>query len=100
MSKIIFQINYDINPDKREDYLATIKELKGHLMNNSHKNYMVVEDKNKKNNFTEIYICENEEEYESLENDTDDKTFELTNKLFTDFVLDKKARYSTLYEIE
>ena len=99
MSKIIFLINYDILPDKREEYLLTMKELKDHLLNNSHKNYIVVEDKNKKNNFTEMYICENEEEYESLENETDDKTFELTNKLFTEYILEKKVKYSTFYEI-
>ena len=99
MSKIIFLINYDILPDKREEYLLTMKELKDHLLNNSHKNYIVVEDKNKKNNFTEMYICENEDEYESLENETDDKTFELTNKLFTEYILEKKAKYSTFYEI-
>ena len=99
MPRIIFQINYDIDPDKREDYLTTIKELQTHILENSNKNYMIVEDKNKKNNFTEIYICENEEEYENLENDTDDMTFELTNKLFSDYVIDKKANYSTFYEI-
>ncbi|MGA2667688.1 MAG: hypothetical protein ABSF32_02095 [Ignavibacteria bacterium] len=99
MPRIIFQINYDIDPDKREDYLTTIKELQTHILENSNKNYMIVEDKNKKNNFTEIYICENEEEYENLENDTDDKTFELTNKLFSEYVIGKKANYSTFYEI-
>jgi quinol monooxygenase YgiN len=100
MSRIIFEINYDITPDKREDYLSIIKELESHIRTNSNKNYMVVEDKNKKNNFTEIYICENEDEYENLENDTDERTFELTNKLFSEYILNKKANYSTFYEIE
>jgi hypothetical protein len=76
MPKIIFQINYSVIPEKRDDYLLTMKELQEHLKNNSHKNYIVVEDKNKANNFTEIYICENEEEYESLEGETDEKTFD------------------------
>ena len=100
MPRIIFQINYDVSPEKREDYLSTIKELQSHIRENSNKNYLIVEDKNKKNNFTEIYICDNEEEYENLENDPDDRTFELTNKLFSEYVIDQKARYSTHYEIE
>jgi hypothetical protein len=100
MPKIVFQINYDIAPETREDYLMTVKELKNHLKSNSHKNYFVVEDKNKVNNFTEIYICENEEEYEGLEDESDDKTFELTNKIFSDYVVNKKAKYSTFYEID
>ena len=99
MARIVFQITYDIKPEKRDDYLTTIKDLEQHIRNNSNKDYMVLEDKNKKNNFTEMYICRNEEEYEGLEDNTDDKTFELTNKLFTDFILDKKAVYSTFYEI-
>jgi len=100
MSKIIFQISYEIKPEKREEYLITIKELQSNLKNNSGKNYTVFEDKNKKNYFSEIYICENEDEYENLENETDDITFNLTNKIFNDFIVDNKANYSTLYEIE
>jgi len=100
MPKIIFQINYDIKPETRENYLSTIKELQYHITNNSDKTYMVMEDKNKMNNFTEMYICNNEEEYDNLEANVDDKTFELTNKLFTDFIQDKKVNYSTHYEID
>lgn len=100
MSKIVFQINYDIKPETRENYLSTIKELQHHITNNSNKTYMVMEDKNKMNNFTEMYICNNEEEYENLEANVDDKTFELTNKLFSDFIQDKKVNYSTHYEID
>jgi predicted ferric reductase len=100
MSKIVFQINYDIRPETRENYLSTIKELQQHITNSSSKTYMVMEDKNKKNNFTEMYICNSEEEYENLEANVDDKTFELTNRLFTDFIQDKKVNYSTYYEID
>ena len=100
MAKIVFQITYDIKPETRENYLNTIKELQYHITNNSNKNYLVMEDKNKMNNFTEMYICNNEEEYENLEANVDDKTFELTNKLFTDFIQDKKVNYSTYYEID
>jgi quinol monooxygenase YgiN len=100
MARIIFEINYDIAPEKRDEYLSVIKELQEHIRSNSNKNYLVVEDKGRKNNFTEMYICESESEYENLEDNTDDKTFELTNKLFSEFVVDKKAKYSTYYEIE
>ena len=99
MSRIIFEINYDVVPEKRDEYLSVIKELQEHIRNNAHKNYLVVEDKNRKNNFTEIYICEDENEYENLEDNTDDRVFELTNRLFSELVTDKKAKYSTHYEI-
>jgi hypothetical protein len=100
MAKIIFQISYDILPEKRNEYIETIKELQNHLKSNSGKNYMVLEDKNRKNYFSEIYICDNEDEYENLENETDDITFNLTNKIFSSYVVDKKAHYFTLHEIE
>jgi hypothetical protein len=100
MKKIIFQINYDVIPEKRDGYLSSIKELKEHLTNNLNASYMVVEDKGKSNNFTEVYICNSEEEFENLEENTDDFTYELTNKLYSEFIVDKKARYTTLYEVE
>lgn len=99
MSRILFEINYNVLPEKRDEYLSVIKELQEHIRTNSHKNYLVVEDKNRKNNFTEMYICEDENEYESLEDNTDDKVFELTNKLFSELVVDKKAKYTTHYEV-
>lgn len=100
MKKIIFQINYDVIPEKRDGYLSSIKELKEHLITTMNNNYMVVEDKSKYNNFTEVYICNSEEEFENLEENTDDFTYELTNKLYSEYIVDKKARYSTFYEVE
>ena len=100
MSKIIFQISYEIKPEKRDEYLSTIKELQTNLKTNSGKNYSVYEDKNKKNYFSEIYVCQNEEEYENLENETDEITFNLTNKIFSEYITDQKANYLTLFEIE
>ncbi len=99
MAKILFQISYEIIPEKREEYLETIKQLEEHLKNSSGKNYMVLEDKNKANHFSEIYICENEEEYENLESETDDLTFNLTNQILGNYIVDKKANYTTLYEV-
>ena len=100
MAKIVFQISYEIIPEKREEYLDTIKQLQEHLNGNAGKKYLVLEDKNRSNHFTEIYICENEEEYENLENETDELTFNLTNKVFANFIIDRKANYTTLYQVE
>jgi quinol monooxygenase YgiN len=99
MGKIIFQINYEVKPEKRDDYLRMIKDLKEHLSNGAIQ-YMVTEDRNKNNNFTEVYICENEEQFESLEGNNDDKAYEITNKLYTEFLVDNKANYNTLYELD
>ncbi len=100
MSKILFQINYDVHPEKRDDYLASIKELESYMNSKTDHNYMVVEDKNKKNSFTEVYILKDEAEFEGMEDEMDDTIYGLTTKILKDFVVDGKTRYSTYYGID
>lgn len=97
MPQILFEINYDIKPDKRDKYLATISELMQHLKS-SGKNYFVVEDTSQINNFTEIYICKDEAEYENLEDENDETTNLLTTKILSEFI-SGSTRYSTKKEI-
>lgn len=99
MPKILFEINYNVKPEKREDYLNTIGELKGLIRSNSANNYSVFESKKDSNNFSEIYICENEDDFDKLEDNQDEKVMELTEKLFTDYIQDGKVVYNTRYEI-
>lgn len=99
MPKIIFEINYNIHPEKRDQYLSTINELKKNINGNSNTNYSVFENKKIKNNFTEMYICENEDEFDALEDNQSEETIELTQKLFNDFIKDNKVNYNTKYEV-
>ena len=99
MSKILFQINYDVHPEKRDDYLVSIKELEDYMSTHTNHNYMVVEDKNKKNSFTEVYILKDEAEFEGLEDEMDDTIYSLTTKILSLYVVEGKTRYSTSYQI-
>jgi L-rhamnose mutarotase len=99
MSKIIFEINYNVYPEKRDEYLNTINELRKNISQNTSTNYSVFEDKKRPNNFTEIYYCDNEEEFENLEDNQDDETMSLTQRLFDEFIIDKKVSYATKYEV-
>jgi hypothetical protein len=99
MTRILFQINYDIHPEKREEYLATVRELEDYITGHSSHNYMVVEDKNKPNNFTEIYLCKDESEYDGLEDEMDDTIYGLTTRIASEFVESGKTKYSTFYEV-
>ncbi|MEO8209318.1 MAG: hypothetical protein ABI840_02065 [bacterium] len=99
MSKIIFEINYNIHPDKRDDYLSTINELRRSITETSNNNYSVYENKKNQNNFTEMYICENEEEFDAIEDNQSDETMELTQRLFDNFIKDNKVSYFTKYEV-
>mgnify|MGYP003500564888 CR=1 FL=1 len=99
MNRILFQINYDVYPEKREEFLADVKELGNYMRSHTGHNYMVVEDKIKKNCFTEVYILKDEAEFEGLEDEMDDTVYGLTTKILSQYVVDGKTRYSTFYEI-
>lgn len=99
MSKIIFEINYNIFPEKRDDYLNTIRDLKVSMPDNSGTSYGIYEDKKRPNNFTEMYICGSEEELDALEDNQSEETVQLTQKLFDEFIKDKKVLYTTKYEV-
>jgi hypothetical protein len=60
---------------------------------------MVVEDKKRPNTFTEIYICKDEQEFDSLEDEMDDTIYGLTTRIAGQFIEGGKSNYSTLYEI-
>jgi len=99
MPKIIFEINYNIYPEKRTEYLKTVDELKRNIEESIKSSYSVFENKKTKNNFSEIYICENEEDFDSIEDNQSEETIELTQKLFSDFIKDRKVVYTTKYEV-
>ncbi|MBK6505433.1 MAG: hypothetical protein IPG02_07140 [Ignavibacteria bacterium] len=98
MPKIIFEINYNINPENREGYLATVGELKAKIIETGI-DYSIFESKKSPNNFTEMYTCKNEDEYESLEDNQSEETVELTQKLFDEYIQNNKVTYTTKYEI-
>jgi len=98
MGKVIFTISYDINPEKREEYLILAKEMKNHLAGNKKKNYAIYEHKTKKNSFSEVFICESVQEYDQLEDDQDETTEKLVSRL-EEFLTNGKMKYSTLLEL-
>ncbi|MFQ5799320.1 MAG: hypothetical protein ACE5H0_11625 [Bacteroidota bacterium] len=98
MPRVILTITYEIHLEKREDFLALVKEMKEHFTGALRKNYSVFELKGKKNVFTEMFLCESLEEYENLEENQDDRTQDLVTRLFDEFVKSGKAKYVTLIE--
>ena len=99
MAKVIFTISYEIKPEKRVEYLALAKEMKEHLSGSKGKNYTIYEQKGKKNNFSEVFICNSMEEFDQLEDDQDEKTEELINRL-EEFLTNGKMKYTTLVEVD
>jgi hypothetical protein len=97
MAKVLLQISYDIDPAKREQYLALVNEMKSHFVQVRKKNYSVYE--GKKNSFVEQFLCASLAEYDALEDDLDEKSEELVNKLEA-ILKEGKAKYTTLSEVD
>jgi hypothetical protein len=98
MSKVILQISYEIDPAKREEYLALARELKKHFVDEQKKNYTIYEQKGNKKLFVEEFVCNSMEEYEALEDDMTENSEDLVNRLEA-LLKDGKAKYATLIEI-
>lgn len=98
MTRILFTISYEINPEKRESYLQLAEEMKRHLVGEKKNNYGIYEHKGKKNSFTEVFLCQNQEEFDQLEDGEDEKTEELVSRL-DEFLVNGKMKYTTLVEL-
>ena len=97
MSRIIFTISYDVNPEKRDEYLSLSRQMKEHLSKADGRNYAIYEQKGRKNSFTEVFVCANMEEYDQIE-DQDEATSQLVIKL-EQLLVNGKMKYSTLVEL-
>ncbi len=99
MPKVILQISYDIDPKRRGEYLTLAAEMKRHFTEARKKNYSIYEVKSRKNSFVEQFVCNSMEEYEALEDDLDETSENLVNKLEA-LLKDGKAKYNTIVETE
>ena len=98
MPKVLFTISYDIIPEKREEYLALAREMYDHLVVQKAKKYSIYEQKGKKNSFVEVFVCDSIEEFDALEDDQDEKTELLVQRL-EEFLKSGKMKYTTLVEV-
>jgi quinol monooxygenase YgiN len=98
MSKVIFSIRYNIFPEKREEYLDVVRELKNLVKAEGLESYSVFEQKNKANSFEEVYIFTSPEAYENFEDSTDERIDILMTKL-SDLIKEQTTQYTTLFEV-
>jgi L-rhamnose mutarotase len=99
MSKVIFTVQYEIKPEKREEYLNSIRELKLLIKPDGLESYSIYEVKGKSNYFQEIYVFTSEEAYEMYEDNIDERTNLLISKI-TEMTVNHSSKYLTLVEIQ
>ena len=98
MSKVLFTINYEVDKEKREEYLRTIRELKNLIKADGLESYSVYEVKGKSNRFQEQYIFSSDEDFENFEDGTDERMSILISKIES-LTVDHSTKYSTLTEL-
>ncbi|MCI0705878.1 MAG: hypothetical protein L0Y80_00150 [Ignavibacteriae bacterium] len=98
MPKVILQISYDIRPEKHDEYLKLVEEMKAHFVSEKKKDYSVYEQRGKKFSYVEQFVCQSMEEFDALEDDQDERGEELVNRL-EGLLQEGKSRYVTLAEV-
>jgi hypothetical protein len=98
MSKVLFTINYEIDSEKREEYLRTIRELKNLIRTEGLESYSVYEAKGKPNRFQEQYIFSSNETFEAFDDDTDERINILITKI-SGMTVDHSTKYTTSLEL-
>jgi hypothetical protein len=98
MEKVLFIIKYEILPERRNDYLDVIRELKSLVKADGLESYGVFEVKGKANNFEEVYSFVNKQAYEDFDDAPNERVDLLMNKL-SDMIKQQTTQYTTLFEI-
>jgi len=98
MPKVIFSIQYEIEENRRDEYLTIARELKNLLKVDGLQDYSVYEVKGKPNQFEEIYYFNSNEAYENFDDNQNERIGILLNKL-SDMVKENSTKYTTLNEV-
>lgn len=98
MAKVIFSIEYEVLPGKRDEYLGLMREMKALVSGNGLLSYTLYEKKNKANNFEEIYVFDSDESYEAFDDNQNERIDILMSKL-SDMMKENTTKYNTLTEV-
>jgi len=95
MSKVLLEINYEVQTAKREEYLNLINDLKSGYETSKIAKLEIFEVQGSPNNFWEIYTYDNEESFQNA----DDSAFDETVEKINDCLVPDKLRSYTLHQI-
>lgn len=98
MSRVIFSIRYNIIPERREEYLVVVRELKNLVKADGLESYSVFEQKNKANCFEEVYLFTDQQAYEDFDDNANERIDLLMTKL-SDMIKEQSTQYTTLIEV-
>jgi len=97
MPKVLFTVSYTVKPEMRDAYLQHMAHLRDHLRTVAKKDYSYYEAKGKKGQFLELFVCQNMEEFDALEDNLDPEAEAMIAKV-EEYVDDKGMKYSSMVE--
>ncbi len=95
MSKVLLEINYEVQASKRDEYLKLIKELKSGYESSGLAKLEVYEVQGSQNSFVEIYTYKDEEAFKNA----DDSAFDEIVVKINDCLIPDKIGSHTLHQI-
>ncbi len=95
MSQVLLQVNYEVQPSKRDEYLKLINELKSGYESSGIAKLEIYEVQGSPNNFMEIYTYSSEEAFKKA----DDSAFDETVVKINDCLVPDRLRSYTLHQI-
>jgi predicted S18 family serine protease len=66
MANLVVFVNYEVLPEKRNDYLSLMREIKNDIISRTDIKYNVFESKNKQNFFSEVIQCDSREKFNNF----------------------------------
>jgi quinol monooxygenase YgiN len=98
MSRVIFTISYEIQGDRRGEYLPLSQKMKDYILQKGGVvDYSVFEDKRKRNSFTEVFTFSSLDQYNGL--DDEDEAMQNLMALLEPMLIGGKMKYTTLVEV-
>jgi len=97
MSKVIFSIQYEVQDNKRDEFVNSIRELKTLLKAEGLESYSLFEGKTK-NHFQEVYQFSSKEAFDNFD-DAENERVEILISKIEDLKEPNSTKYNTLYEV-
>ncbi|MFC1730432.1 MFS transporter [candidate division KSB1 bacterium] len=81
MAKVIFSVSYEIDPEKRDDYLKLMSEVREQVKKITGQDYTVYEDAHHPNMMSEVFYLESEADYQKVKDFQQDSDIDLINEI-------------------
>ena len=81
MGKIIFSVSYEIDPEKRDEYLELMKKVREQIREVTGQDYTVYEDSRRPNLMSEVYYLDNDADFRKVQEMQEEKPFDLIDQI-------------------